>query len=314
MSDTTPGTPGAPAAPDSTSQVVEDQSLEATEAEEGGEEGSEIVAEPPKPAEKKRNLKKLKLKVDGKEYDEEIDLDNDDYLTKQLQLAKVSQKRMSESAQLEKEVKTFIEELRKNPRKVLADPNIGIDIKDLARQIIEDEIENSKKTPEQLEKEKLVAELEELKQARQKESEEAKERELTALQQREFDRYDNLMTKALENHTDLPKSPYVVKKMADYLLLGLQKGMDIEPEDVVELVRKEVRDDLAAMFQVLPEEVIEQIVGKDKINGIRKKNLAKAKQVAPTMKSIKDTGRTTEVDENKDKSGKKFSYKDFFGT
>lgn len=312
MSDTIANAGGSTlATPASVTETTENTALEATEAEEGGEEGSseEVVAPKAKEAVKK-NLRKLKLKVDGKEFEEEIDLDNDEYLTKQIQLAKASQKRMQEYSDLEKDVRNFMEELRKNPRKVLSDPNIGVDIKQLAVQIIDAEIENEKKSPEQREKEKLMEELAGIKAEREKEKEASKHRELTALQEREFERYDMLMTQALEKHSDLPKSPYVVKKMADYMLLGLQEGLDIVPEDVVELVREEIRNDIKEMFTVLPEDIIEQIVGKEKINGIRKKNLAKAK--AASAPKVVDTGKTSESPSAE--KGKKISFKDFFGT
>src|SRR5690348_18207496 len=43
-----------------------------------------------------KRIKKLKLKVDGKEYDEEIDLDNDEELVRHLQMSKMGQKRAQE--------------------------------------------------------------------------------------------------------------------------------------------------------------------------------------------------------------------------
>jgi hypothetical protein len=311
MSENTPGGAPASAAPTSVTPDTSSDSLESTESEGEGLEGESSepapAAKAATPAEKKRNIKKLKLKIDGKDIEEDFDMDDEASLIKHLQMSKVSQKRMAESAQLQKEVEHFVNELKKNPRKILSDPNIGIDIKQLAAEIIEAEIENSKKTPDQLEREKLMSELESLKSERQREAEEMKNRELTAMQERAFQDYDMKMTKALEKHTDLPKSPYVVKKMADYLLLGLKEGMDIQPDDVVELVREEMRNDLKEMFAVLPEDVIEQLVGKDKINGIRKKNLAKAKAPA-TPSQVKDTGRTGE----KAPAGEKQSFKSFF--
>lgn len=308
MSDNFTGS-GAPASaiPQSvTPATAADPSLETSEESEEGDPTQQ--AAPATPVEKKKNLKKLKLKVDGKEYDEEVNLDDDDYLTRQFQMAKMGSKRAQEYAQLEKEVKTFIDQLRSDPRAVLSDPSIGIDIKQLAAQIIEAEIENSKKSPEQIEKEKLQGELEAIKKERETERDAAKKKEFEILQKQEFERYDNEMTKALENHPDLPKSPYVVKKMADYLLMGLQKGMNIKPEDVVDLVRQEIKEDLKQMFAVLPEDVIEQLVGKEKISGIRKKKLAAAK-AATQAPRVQDTGKTGTT---KTAPGDKVSFKDFF--
>jgi len=300
------------------SSQIEETNLENQEAE--GQEVAETPAEEkkePSKAEKKKT-KKLKLKVYGKEVEEDLPFEIEEspealeYLTKNLQLSKAASKKQQEYAQLEKEVAHFLKELKANPRKVLSDPNIGIDVKQLAASIIEEEIANSQKTPEQIKAEQLEAELQRIKDEREREKEELKQKELERLQQQEYERYDLLMTKALEK-TDLPKSPYIVKKMADYMLLGLQNNIDVTPDDVVPLVREEMINDLKEMFAVMPEEVIEGIIGKDTINKLRKKRVAQVKAGAPTLpnKQILDTAKKQEP-EGKEKD-KKLTFKDFFG-
>ncbi len=258
-----------------------------------------------------KKLKSLKLKVDGKEQNVEFDPNDDEFLTRELQKSRAFEKRAQEYSQLEKEVRSFIEDLRKNPKKVLSDPNIGLDIKKLAAEIIEEEITNSQKSPEQLAKEKLEGELKSLKEEREKEKEEMQKKEFERLQEREFERYDTLMTKSLEK-SDLPKSPYVVSKMADYLIMGIQNGIDVTPDDVLPLVREEIQNDIKQMFAVMPDEVIENIVGKDIFSRIRKKNIAKTKAPpVPVNKLVKDTGGTGKpVD--KSAASKKQTFKEFF--
>ncbi|SRR6266700_2944568 len=261
-----------------------------------------------KPAEIKKALKTLKLKVDGKEQSVEFDPNDDEFLTRELQKSRAFEKRASDYSQLEKEVRSFIEQLQKDPRKVLSDPSIGIDIKKLAASVIEEEIANSQKSPDQLEREKIAKELKDLKAEREKEKEEAQKKEFERIQEREFERYDTLMTQSLEK-SDLPKSPYVVKKMADLLMMGIQAGVDVTPDDVLPLVREEIQSDLKQMFAVMPDEVIEKIVGKDIFTRIRKKNVLKAKAAPVTLnKSIKDTGGQVE----KSSPAKKQTFKDFF--
>jgi hypothetical protein len=295
-------------------EKVEETNLEASEEmDEASEESSEKDAQEAdkRAKEEVKRKKKLKLKVDGKEFEEEIDLDDDEYLTKQIQLAKAAQKRMQEYSQLEKEVGVLLDELKKNPRKVLADPNIGVDLKELAAQILQEEIENSKKSPEQLEREKLEAELKALKEEREKEKEDLKSKELERFQEQAYANYDMAISQALEK-SDLPKTPYVVKKMAEYMLLGLQEGLDVQPQDVIPLVKDEMQEDIKQMFSVMPDEVVENIVGKDVINRIRKKSLAKAKEKPPTPVS-KMTADTGTKEEKKPSDDKKLSFKQFFG-
>lgn len=317
------------AAPAAESQVASDnttsaETLENTEADESEENEAleadataDTKAEKEKPLTKteKKRLKSLKLKIDGKEYDEElpfeIDEDQAEYMKKHLQMSRVSQKRMAESAKMQKDVEEFVNLLKTNPEAVLSDPSIGIDLKKFAAKIIEQEIENSKKSPEQVEREKLEKELKALREEREKEKESSQKKDLERLQQQEYERYDILMTQALEK-SDLPKSPYVVKKMADIMLLGLENGVDVLPQDVLPLVREEIVSDLRDMFAVMPEDVIESIVGSDKINKIRKRKVAQSKQPiaqTTTANQIKDIGTSGKKDAPKEE--KKISVGDW---
>lgn len=253
--------------------------------------------------------KKLMLKVDGEEYEEEIDFDNEEDLKKKLQLARVAQKRMGEKAQLEKDVRDFIAELKNNPKKILSDPSLGVDLKKFAASILEEEIANSQKSPEVLAKEKLEAELRELKDAQKKKDEEYKQKELEQLYEREFAKLDNMMEKALST-TDLPKSEYVVKKMADYMLLGLQNDLDVTPEDVLPIVREDILSDIKAMFSVMPEEVIEKFLGKEITTKMRKKNISKAKAPAAVAKAAPETGTKNE---SKKDEPKKQTLREYLG-
>lgn len=315
----------APAAPAENNATAEqnnisqenqsDSTVEISAETDAAEQLKETITDPNVSKQEKKEavkqLKKLKLKIDGQEIEEEFDLNDDEYLKKQLQLAKVAHKRMNEKSAIEKEVMRFVEDLRKNPRKALSDPAIGLDLKKLAAEIIEEEIENSKKSPQQLEKEKLESELKTLKEEREKEKEEGRKKEFERLKEQEYERYDMLMSKALEK-TDLPKSPYVVKKMADYMLLGLQEGKDVSPEDVIPLVREEITEDLKQMFAIMPEDVVEALIGKDVINRIRKKNIAKAKQQNPALAAptkVADTGKVANAEKDNEP---KQTFKQFF--
>lgn len=260
-------------------------------------------------------LNKLKLKVDGQEFEEELpfELPEDPqvlaYMTKQLQMAKMSQKRAQSYSDLEKNVNNFIEQLQKNPRKTLSDPRFGIDLKKIAAEMIEEEISNSKKSPEQLKAEQLEAELKELKESREAEKKNNEAKEFERLQRQEAERYDVLMTRALEK-SDLPKSPYVVKKMADYMLLGLQNGIEVTPDEILPLVREEILEDVKSMFAVMPEDVVEGIIGKETIKKIRKKQVDAAKKAAAAGVRTQATGKTAPVQSN---PAEKVNFKKFFG-
>lgn len=264
-----------------------------------------------KAAEVEKRYKKLKLKVDGKEVEENLDLDNDEELIRHLQMSKMGQKRAQEKADLEKQVEAFFKAYQKDPfatmRELGMDPNKAID------DYINKEMENSKKSPEQIEAEKARAELQALKAEREREREESKSKELARLQEAAFQQYDTAMETALAK-SSLPKTVYNVKRIADYMLVALQAGKDVTPEDVIPLVEEELNNDLQEMFASLPEDKIEKLLGNDVINKLRKRRVAKAQaaQQAVGKSNIQDTGKSDSKN-SKEKSEKKMTYKDLFG-
>lgn len=312
---------GAPSAPAAQQPV---DSAAPAQANVSADAAAAVIANPNATQAQKvaavKKLNSLKIKVDGQEYEEklpfEIDESNKDaieYMKRQLQFSKVSQKRMGEKAQLENEVRQAMDQLRKDPKKFLSDPSFGVDLKKLAAAVIEEEIANAAKSPEQLEKEKLQKELEELKAARKKESEEQQSREQTRLTEMEYERYDNLMTSALDK-SDLPKSPYVVKKMADYMIMGVKEGLDVTPEDVLPLVREEILEDIRQMAQAMPLETIEKLFGGDILSKIRKKNIAKSKANPQTAKAkLPDVGATPAAKKDGDDKTPKKTIKQLWG-
>jgi hypothetical protein len=299
----------APAAPVDAAPAADATQANPVEGQTPGQPGVPPVAAQ-QALEKK--IKKLKLKVDGKDIEESFDPDDDEYLTRNLQMAKMGQKRAQEYASLQKQVTSFVEELKKNPRKVLSDPNLNIDLKKIAAELIEEEIENSKKSPEQLELEKARQELKDLKEQQDQQKKSQEQKDYQRLVEENIERYDTMIGDALDKGK-LPQTPYTVKKMADYLMLAVNNKLDVSPYEIVDLVREEMQGDIKQMFEVLPEDVVENIVGKETIDRIRKKNLAKATKKPPTPvnAAVKDTGSDARA-KTQPKTEKK-SFKEFFG-
>jgi hypothetical protein len=264
--------------------------------------------------EQKKMLKKLKLKFNGKELEEdlpfEIPEEYADYMTKQLQMAKLSQHKAQELSQFEKEVTAFLQDLKTNPRKALSNPAIGVDIKQLAAEILEEEIKQSQKTPEQIEKEKLEAELNSLRQEREKEKQEAEAAELERLTDLEFERYDNLISSAIES-SDLPKSPYVVKKMTEYMIQAVEAGIDVQPNDIIPIIREEVLGDVKQLLKSMSPDMVEQFLGQEMLQALRKSRVSAVKKPpVPVRSAIKDIGQSSE---RKQPQLEKKTIKEFFG-
>lgn len=296
---------------------VDNSNLESTESQDGSsEENAQLEASVKQEELKPSQKRKLKLKVDGQEFEEEFDPSDDEYLTRQLQMAKMAQKRAKEAAELRSQIERigeYLEQAKGDKKKLRAlIKELGADEKELAAMIIEEEIANSQKSPEQLAKEQLEEELKQLKEQRENEKKDWETREKERLLGQEIERYDMLVTKAIET-TGLPKSGYAIKKMSDYMLLGLENGVELDPMDIADLVKEEIQEDLKELVQAMGPDKAEQFLGKDILSSIRKKNIAKAKANKPPVpvnSSIKDVGSTKGKN---DQPKEKQTFKRFFG-
>lgn len=256
-----------------------------------------------------KRFKSLKLKVDGNEFDEELPFEMDDtpqnreYMTKQLQMARMGQNRAKQTVDLQNKIDAignYLQQAKGDPRKIRnLIKELGADEKQIAAAIIEEEIANSQKSPEQLAHEKLQEELRQLKEERDNEKKEWTRKEFERLQGQEFERYDVLMSQALEK-SDLPKSPYTVKKMADYMLMALENGVELTPDEIIPMLQDEIKSDIQQMFGAMPEEAIEKLIGGETLKKIRQKNIKRAKEAGkppvPVKASLKDIGAVKSTD------------------
>jgi hypothetical protein len=260
---------------------------------------------------KKNNKKKFKIKVDQKEEELELDMDNEEEVRKHLQLSRAAQKRMQESSELKRDVTDLFTRLNTDPFSVLADPDngLGMNVEDLVKQYVEKKLADAEKTPEQLRSEAMENELRKIKTEREKEKAQREQEKYDAQLQSEIIRYDQMMTKTLENSEFKKPSPYLVKKMSEYLILGVQNGLDVTPDDILPIVRDEIQSEIRELINSAPENVIEELFGKEIFNKMRKKNLAKAKQAPVHASSIKDAGSKAA---GTGKPAEKVSYKTFF--
>jgi hypothetical protein len=274
---------------------TETQTQEAAPAAEAStqvEQAEKAVADAKTPTEKKvaeKQLKKFKLKVDGKEFEEELDLSDEAELTKRFQLAKAAQSRMAEKAHLEKSLEQFINLIRTDPMKVLSHPDIGVDVKKFAQEIINRDLEEQQKSPEQKEKEKLERELKEIKEKYETEKKQKEQDELTRLQSEQEEKITNEFVGALEA-VKLPKSERAIRYMAEYSALALQNGYDVPAVKVAELVKDQMVKEYTEMLRQAPDEILEQFIDKDMEGRLQKRRLASIKKIPEAVAAIKPTG------------------------
>jgi len=314
MSDAPIAAPAAPAAAPSaeTSKApVTDTSADLT-AEDAEVEEAEVTKQEAKSAKKK-----FQLKVNNRMKDVELDLSNDEDIIKYLQKAEASDEKFQEAATLRKQVEQLVSELKKNPLAILKHPELGIDVKALAQQVLNEEIEDMKLSPEQ----KRIKELEDaLKSKEEKEKKFEEERsaaEKAKLEQQAAEDLDEQVTDALSK-SNLPKSPYVLRRISDTMLAAMDMGFnDVKVEDIMPFVQEQINGEIQRLFDEAPEDtfekVMEGIVGKKHLDKYRKNKISKSKKAnTTTAAQVKDTGASSKT-EKKAEEAKPMRFKDLYG-
>lgn len=294
---------------------ISEESIESIEGnqEEGGEE---LSAEPElTPAQQKKMLKQIKGKFNGKEFTEELPFEIPEeyaeYMAKQIQMAKLSQHKAQELSTFEQAVNSFLQELKSNPKKALQNPAVGIDVKQLAAEILQEEYEQSQKSPEQIEKEKLEMRLKELEEERENERQERDRQELERLTEMQFERLDQEFTRAFEE-VNIPKTSYALAKMTEYMINVVENGYDISPKEAAQHIQANMMSDVQELLRALPADKVEELLGSEIMNSLRKSRVAASKKPPVPVKSgIKDVGRSGEKKAEAPVNPK--TIKDFFG-
>lgn len=233
-------------------------------------------------AEAKKMLKEISYKANGKEFKEtlpfEIPEEHAEYFRKQLSLNKGAQQSMQSQAQLESEVKQFVASMKTDTKGALA--RMGIDPKQFAAMMLEEELKEQSMSPEERERNELKAKLKSMEDERSKEKEEFNKKELERTTAMEYERISTKMEDAIKT-SGLPQDPAIVRRMAHYMLIGNEYGVKLDPEDVVEVVRDEMFAELKSLVSKLGADKVEELLGKEALNAIRKKNVAKAVKTTP---------------------------------
>lgn len=260
-------------------------------------------------ADANKMIKKLQLKVNGKVIEKEFDLSDEDFLRNQFQLAEVSKQSMQKAAEQEKLFRQILEGGRKDVAAFMKEA-FGIDPDDWAASHIEKKIEHLKKSPEVLEKERIQAELQAAREEAKRLKEEKEMAEMTKLQQETLVSLQTEISSAIKAHTKLPDTKYVQQKMAQALMWAEENGFQgATADDVAPLVEAEMRKEMNELYDMMPEELVEAMVGRKNIDRLRKSKIAKAKEV-PSINAVKPTA-APKVESSKS-SQEKISAKDFW--
>jgi hypothetical protein len=257
-------------------ESVENDSME-QELETAPENSQEELAEQKEMA--KQLMKEFKLKVNGKDIIEKIDLNDEARIIKALQMEKAAQEAFQNQAALKKQqeemqnsLAEFIEELRTNPLAVLQHQELGVDVRAIVEAYLQNEIERSQKSPEQLALEEAQAKLAELEEEKKQAQEEREAARRAQLEQEAAIQLENEIADVIEKG-DLPKSKYISQKLTDLAYIAYSNGIDLSISEIAPLVKKQYLADMKDMLGISSDEIVEDLLGKDRIRSIRNKQI-----------------------------------------
>jgi len=296
------------------SQVSESEGVQAENSEELKEEIQEAIEDGATQEEIQDMIKEYTIKVNGQEKKVKLDFANEQDIIRKLQLAEAGQSAMQKQKELEKAYEEEVRSLLQDPRAVLEE--LGLDPLKLGEEWIRNEVEERKKSPELRAKEQLERELAKAREELKRKEDEARDEKMARLEAQESSKLENEIEAALDAHKNLPRSQKTVARIADAMLWAIENaeslGYDpneIQVEDVIPSVEQEIREELREFMGQLPEETMEEYIGQQNLERMRKKRLSTMK--TNNVSSVKPTTQGVEKKEES-KVKKKVRSKDYF--
>lgn len=292
------------------SQEASSEGVQAETEEELQAEVEQAIEEGATEEEVKEMIREFTLKVNGKEYKRKIDLSDEDTLQKELQMALAGRQAMQRSAELEKAYRNDIDRLKTDTASVLQE--LDIDPVEFAARVIENHLEQNSKSPEQLEQERIAAEIQQMREENERLRKEAEDRTRQAEMAKVEKEIETDILSALEGDPELPANPEVIAMVADNMLWAMQNGWeDVSAADVLPTVKAELQNKFRSIAGSLKSNAaLKALLGDDILNNLREERVQQAKQQVKTLNNIKSTPKQEEA---KQESFKKISLKDFMG-
>lgn len=287
-----------------------DEGVQAETAEELQAEVEEAIEAGASEQEVKNMIKEFQLKVGGKTYTKKLDLNNEEELQRELQMAMAGRQAMQQKAELEKIYEQEIRRLQDNPWEVLQE--LGFDPLELSESKLREFVEEQQKSPEQLERERIERELIQARQEAEDLKRRQEEMEFAKLQEQAAVELESEIQEALDAHTTLPRSPKTVMRIADALLWANDNGFpDARVTDVLPMVEDDIKREMQDFFNMLPEDMFEAYINQQNLERYRKSRIPK-KKAPNNVNNIKPTSDSIKKESEEKKEVKKMSAKDFF--
>lgn len=213
---------------------------------------------------------RLKYTIDGQDVEEEVDFSDKEAIRKKLQLAYAAEKRLGEAKTVKTRANELIHALENNPSEFLA--KLGPKGKEAAEAFLLEHIKKEMMTPEQ----RKIMELEQFK--AQTEAERKKAADLEAKKKQDditkhhAEKFQTTIIDALAK-SGLPKTPGLVREVARHMKTALERGIELTPDDLVDLVKKDTVSKIKSLIGDSDGQQLLALFGDDVANKIRKHDI-----------------------------------------
>lgn len=202
-------------------------------------------------AETQRVMRKLKR------HGQEIELSDEEY-DSYASMGYDAQQKWQEAARIREQNQLFLKTLRENPRAILENPKLGLDIKKLAHEILYEDIESEMMTPEQRRIKELERELNGFKESDERtKATEAERRQ--AAEEREYQSLQDRSIREALSASKLPVNMFTYNSMVNYMSEALKAGYDVSPEQVMPYVMRDFRASMDELYSRPGGELLEML-------------------------------------------------------
>lgn len=177
--------------------------------------------------------------------------------------------------QQEKLVNEIAQLIQQNPWELLQ--RAGYNPRQLAEEYLTQAIEEEMLPENERELKKVRQEKEELERQYKEELSRREQEQINLQVEQAQKEITSQIIDALEG-SNLPKNPDVVKRIANYMYLAEQKGISVNPKQVVPLVEEDLRNLNAQILRSLDPSNRINYIGEDLLKQIRQDDLARLKQ------------------------------------
>lgn len=218
----------------------------------------------------KAQKEKFKLKVDGEEFEEEIDLNDKEDLKRRFQLSHAATKRMAKAQEDSRKAHSIVKEFEENPEAFLA--KLGPKGREIAEKFLLSQIQDEMLSPEEKEYRDLKK-YKESTEAEKKAQQEKIEREAAEKMENEYAK--NFQTTIIDALTKsgLPKSPELVKRFAGVMKRNLELGLELTSDELAREVKGEMTGLLKSIIADSDGDQLVQMFGDDVAKKIRRFDL-----------------------------------------